>query len=227
MMMTVQMPVMLLLLLVLLIEAVRPVSLFRSMLAASAGTTGVAVGAVVRSTATVLLVLGVRMLVLLQVQEMLLLMVRQATSSGHAELLLLLLLLRMAAAGQILLTINAAGHQNYRSVGTLLQTPVFLGVRVTIAVAQILKHVTVQGRELVPHPFALGLDDLAVAQQPLLAHLHVLDLVGQRHDLVQLALAAVLGGDLVLAPPPDVPDQRQLRFAQVVLGQPLVELVHR
>lgn len=85
----------------------------------------------------------------------------------------------------------------------------------------------VQRRELVPYPLALGLDDLAVAQQPLLALFHVLDFVGQRHNLVQLALAAILGSDLVLAPPPNVPDQRQLRFAEVVLGQALVELVHR
>lgn len=208
MMTVVQMPEMLLLMLLLLVKAVRPVSLFRSMLAASSGTGAVGRATVGTIGATVLMLL--RMLVLLlQVQKMLLLMVWmwQATSSGHAELLLLLLLL-VTAAGQILLTIDASGHQDYGSVGTLLQTPVLLGVRVTLAVTQILKHVAVQRRELVPYSLAFGLDDLAVAQQPLLALLHVLDLVGQRHNLVQLAFATVLSGDLVLAPPPDVPDQR-------------------
>lgn len=208
MMTVVQMPEMLLLMLLLLVKAVRPVSLFRSMLAASSGTGAIGRGTVGTIRATVLMLL--RMLVLLlQVQKMLLLMVWmwQATSSGHAELLLLLLLL-VTAAGQILLTIDASGHQNDGSVGTLLQTPVLLGVRVTLTVTQILKHVTVQRGELVPYSLAFGLDDLAVAQQPLLALLHVLDLVGQRHNLVQLAFATVLSGDLVLAPPPDVPDQR-------------------
>lgn len=206
MMTVVQMPEMLLLMLLLLVKAVRPVSLFWSMLAASSGTGAIGRATVGTIRATVLMLL--RMLVL-QVQKMLLLMVWmwQATSSGHAELLLLLLLL-VTAAGQILLTIDASGHKDYGSVGTLLQTPVLLGVRVTLAVTQILKHVAVQRRELVPYSLAFGLDDLAVAQQPLLALLHVLDLVGQRHNLVQLAFATVLSGDLVLAPPPDVPDQR-------------------
>lgn len=113
MMMTVQMPVMLLLLL--LMETMRrPVSLLRTMLAASAGTgsiNGAAAGSTVGTAATVLvLLLRVRMLVLLQVQEMLLLVmvrVRQATSSGQAEMLLLLL---VTATGQILLTVDASGH---------------------------------------------------------------------------------------------------------------------
>lgn len=102
-----------------------------------------------------------------------------------------------------------------------------LRVGISLSVTQVLKHVTIQRRELVPDSLALGLDDLAVAEQPLLAHLHVLYFVGQRHDLVQFAFATVLGGNLVLPAPPDVPDQRQLRLAQIVLGQTLVELVHR
>lgn len=125
MMTVVQMPEMLLLMLLLLVKAVRPVSLFRSMLAASSGTGAIGRGTVGTIRATVLMLL--RMLVLLlQVHQMLLLMVWmwQATSSGHAELLLLLLL--VTAAGQILLTIDASGHQDYGSVGTLLQTPVLL-----------------------------------------------------------------------------------------------------
>lgn len=224
MMMTVQMPVMLLLLMVAMRHG--PVSLFRSMLAASTGATAVGTVRSTAASAVMMLLLRMRMLMLLQVQKMLLLMMRmrQATSSSHAELLLLLLVI---ATGQILLTVDASGHQDNRSIGTLLQAPVLLGVRVTFAVTQILKHVAVQCRELVPYSLAFGLDDLAVAQQPFLAHLHVLDFVGQRHNLVQFAFAAVLGGHLVLAPPPDVPDQRQLRLAQVVLGQALVELVHR
>lgn len=88
------------------------------MLVASPGTGAIGRATVGTIGATVRMLL--RMLVLLQVQKMLLLMVRmwQATSSGHAELLLLLLL--VIATGQLLLTVDASGHQNHRSIGTLL-----------------------------------------------------------------------------------------------------------
>lgn len=136
MMMTVQMPVMLLLLMVAMRHG--PVSLFRSMLAASTGTAAVGTVRSTAASAVMMLLLRVRMLMLLQVQKMLLLMMRmrQATSSSHAELLLLLLL--VIATGQILLTVDASGHQDNRSIGTLLQAPVLLGVRVSLAVTQIL-----------------------------------------------------------------------------------------
>lgn len=74
MMTVVQMPEMLLLMLLLLVKAVWPVSLFRSMLAASSGTSAIGRATVGTIRATVLMLL--RMLVLLlQVQKMLLLMV--------------------------------------------------------------------------------------------------------------------------------------------------------
>lgn len=126
MMMTVQMPVML------LMEAVGPISLFRTMLAASASTGATSAAAVTAATVgSGATVVRMGMLVLLlQVQKVLLLMVRvrQPTATGHTELLV------MAADSQILLTVNAPRDQNYSSVGTLLKTPVLLGVRVSISV---------------------------------------------------------------------------------------------
>lgn len=131
-----------------------------------------------------------------------------------------------AGAGQFLLAVYASGQQHDRTVGPLLQGVVLHRDRIAVVVPEVLKDVTVQVHVLLADLLLLGQDGFALAQQPLLAVLHLLDLVGQRDDLVEFALAAVLGGDLVLAAPPDVPDERELRFAQVVLGQPLVELVH-
>lgn len=67
---------------------------------------------------------------------------------------------------------------------------------------------------------------VAVADQAHLAIAHFLDLVAEAVDLVELAFAAVLSGNLVLATTPYVAYKRELRLAQVVLAQPLVELVH-
>ena len=44
--------------------------------------------------------------------------------------------------------------------------------------------------------------------------------------LVDLALAAVLRGDLVLAAAPDVAAERELLLGELVLAQQVVELVH-
>lgn len=126
MMMTVQMPVML------LMEAVGPISLFRTMLAASASSGATSAAAITAATVgSITTVVRMRMLVLLlKMQKVLLLMVRvrQPTAAGHAELLM------VATDGHILLTVNAPGDQNNSSVGTLLQAPVLLGVRVSISV---------------------------------------------------------------------------------------------
>lgn len=127
MMMTVQMPVML------LMEAVGPISLFRTMLAASASSGATSAAAITAATVgSITTVVRMRMLVLLllKMQKVLLLMVRvrQPTASSHAKLLM------VATDGHILLTVNAPGDQNNSSVGTLLQAPVLLGVRVSISV---------------------------------------------------------------------------------------------
>lgn len=99
-MMMMQVPV------VLLIKAVRPVSLFRTMLTDGTGTSAVrSVG--YRSIAAVLLLLV--LLLLLQKEVMLLLVMRvgQPTATGrHAQLLLLL----MTAGGKVLLPVVTSWH---------------------------------------------------------------------------------------------------------------------
>lgn len=110
-----------------------------------------------------------------------------------------------------------------------------------------LEDVSVELAELVLEGLALREHALLVSEQPVLAHAHQLHLVGQTQDLVQFPLAAVLRrhlnfkkiiykpifkikrnrADLVFAPPANVPDERELRLGQVVLGEALVELIHR
>lgn len=212
-----------------LLVALGPVSLLRTVLAGDAATAaGGAVGGCAVAVLLLRLLVGKLMLllVLVMVEVVVRMLQPTPTSSGQTELLLLVLV--MATAGVLLLLpVGASGYQHDRTVSALLQTPVLLGVRIAVTVAKILKHVTVQRRELVPYSPALAVDMLAIAQQSLLSRFHLLYLVGERHDLVQLSFAAVLGGDLVLAAPPNVPNQGQLRFAQIVLGQALVELIHR
>lgn len=99
-MMMVQVPV------VLLIKAVRPVSLFRTMLADGTGTG--AVGTVGHCSIAAVLLLLV-LLLLLQKEVMLLLVmgVGQPTATGcHTQLLLLL----VTAGGQVLLTVVTSWH---------------------------------------------------------------------------------------------------------------------
>lgn len=88
------------------------------------------------------------------------------------------------------------------------------------------ENMLVQHRELALNVLVAANTNLAVAIDALLALAHILHLVGQTNDLVQLALATILGGHLVLAAPTNVANQRQLRFGEVVLGQAFVELVH-
>lgn len=68
----------------------------------------------------------------------------------------------------------------------------------------------VQHRELALNVFVAADADLAIAIDALFALSHILHLVGQTDDLVQLTFATVLGGHLVLAAPPDIANQRQL-----------------
>lgn len=67
---------------------------------------------------------------------------------------------------------------------------------------------------------------IAILNQSGLAILHLLHLIGQTCDLVHFALSAILRRHLVLAAPPNVAYQGQLRLREIVLAQPLVELVH-
>lgn len=54
-------------------------------------------------------------------------------------------------------------------------------------------------------------------EQLLLSASHLLHFISKRNNLVKLALTAVLGSNLVLSAATNISDQRQLRFAQVVL----------
>ena len=65
-----------------------------------------------------------------------------------------------------------------------------------------------------------------VRHQLSLATLDTSHLRLQLLDLIDLPLATVLGGHLVLPPPPDVPTERELLLRQLVLGQQVIELVH-
>lgn len=86
---------------VLLIKAMRPVSLFRTMLTDATGTGAATVGTVGHCTVLLLLLL-------LEMEVMLLLVMgmRQPTATGHAQLLLLL----VTAGGKVLLTVDTPWH---------------------------------------------------------------------------------------------------------------------
>lgn len=196
-----------------------PISLLWTMLAVKGAVAAAASGATARASATGWARRGgicVRMRMLLKMMLVMAVMMGMMTYGVH--LLLLMVEVATASAGQVLLAVDASGQQHYRAVGPLLQGVVLHRDRIAVVVPEVLKDVTVQVHVLLADLLLLREDGFAFAQQPLLAVLHLLDLVGQRDDLVELALAAVLGSDLVLATPPDVPDERELRFAQVVLG---------
>ena len=72
----------------------------------------------------------------------------------------------------------------------------------------------------------LGQQLLVVRHQLSLAALDASHLRLQLLDLINLPLPTVLGGHLVLPPPPDVAAERQLLLSQLVFGQQVVELVH-
>lgn len=95
--MMMQMPV------VLLIKAMRPVSLFRTMLTDATGTGAATVGTVGHYWS-----IGVLLLLLLLEMEVMLLLVmgmRQPTATGHTQLLLL-----VTAGGKVLLTVDTPWH---------------------------------------------------------------------------------------------------------------------
>lgn len=96
--MMMQMPV------VLLIKAMRPVSLFRTMLTDATGPGAATVVTVGHWSIAVLLLL---LLVLLQMEVVLLLVVgmRQPTATGHTQLLLL-----VTAGGKVRLTVDTPWH---------------------------------------------------------------------------------------------------------------------
>lgn len=74
------------------------------------------------------------------VQVMMVQMVRvlKPTGTTHSHAQLLLWMLVMITARKLLLTLDTSWNKHNRSVCTLLQTVVFLGVRITVTVAKIL-----------------------------------------------------------------------------------------
>lgn len=94
--MMMQMPV------VLLIKAMRPVSLFRTMLTDATGTGAATVVGTVGHWSIAVLLLLLLVLVLLQMEVMLLLVMGM---TGHAQLLLL-----VTAGGKVLLTVDTSWH---------------------------------------------------------------------------------------------------------------------
>jgi len=121
---------------------------------------------------------------------------------------------------------HAARHDEHAAVGAVLERVLVGGVGPALLVPQLSEHLLVQALHLLLH-LPDGADELhLLLQQAGLVAPQVLDALLQVDDRVQLALAAVLGRHLVLAAPADVADEGQLAFAQVVLGQELVELLH-
>ena len=117
-------------------------------------------------------------------------------------------------------------YQQNVAIGRLLQTVLVRRVGLAIRITKRLEHVTVELGEAILDASLLRHQKLAFLVQTNLTLADALHFVGQRQNLVQFALAAVLSRHLVLAPAADVANQRQLRFRQIVLAQTFVEFVH-
>lgn len=89
-----------------------------------------------------------------------------------------------------------------------------------------LEYMSVEQLVLVHDPLPLCNIILNLLVELRLSVAYVLHLISKTQNLIEFPLPAVLSSHLVLTPPPYVSDQTQLSLAQVVLGQPLVELVH-
>lgn len=121
---------------------------------------------------------------------------------------------------------HAARHDQHAAVGAVLERVLAGRIGPALLVPELSEHLLVQALHLLLH-LPDGADELhLLLQQASLVAPQLLDALLQLDDGVQLALAAVLGRQLVLAAPADVADEGQLGFAQVVLGQELVELFH-
>lgn len=144
-----------------------------------------------------------------------------------AQLSLLFVLLFFLGLAVLLGGGHAARRDQHAAIGAVLQRVLAGRIGPALLVPELREHLLVQALHLLLH-LPDGADELhLLLQQAGLVAPQLLHPLLQLDDGVQLALAAVLGRQLVLAPPADVADEGQLRLAQVVLGQQLVELLHR
>lgn len=167
-----------------------PISLLWTVLAvngavaATTGTarTGTTSGRARRGGVRVRMCVLLLLLVLLQVVVWMMVGV-MATVVVHHHLLLMMVAAAAGAAaatatsGQFLLAVDAARQQHYRTIGPLLQRVVLHRDWIAIVISEMLKDVTVQVHVLLTDLLLLGQDGFALAQQPLLAVLHLFDLV--------------------------------------------------
>ena len=89
-----------------------------------------------------------------------------------------------------------------------------------------LEHIVVQSLDKVSPRGSLLHQLVVVGHQLRLPALDPGHLGLQLLDLINLPFPTVLGGHLVLPPPPDVPTQSELLLRQLVLREQVVELVH-
>jgi len=96
-----------------------------------------------------------------------------------------------------------------------------------VLVPQILENMLVQSIEFRLYPRVIGKCAGAFGFKYLLASADILDFSCQVIDLIHFALATILCCHLVLAATTYVTDERELCLAQLVLGQALIEFIHR
>ena len=99
-------------------------------------------------------------------------------------------------------------------------------VRLPVVVYQALEHIILELGVLVPDGGHVLVKSSALGPQLVAFQLHHLNLLLQSLKHFHLPLAAVLGGNLVLAPSPYVPDQLELAVGEVVVLNQLVEALH-
>lgn len=98
-------------------------------------------------------------------------------------------------------------NQQNIAIGRLLQTVLVRRVGQAVRIAKGLEHVAVELGKAILDARLLGHEKFALFVEAELALARPFHLVGQTQDLIEFALAAVLGGHFILPAPADVADQ--------------------